>query len=186
MVAVTISQYPVLRTETDWFKTQFKSLCSGCTYDELDVSVPDLSSGAVPQKVIGYLQAHPNVNYVFLTFNDLETGLPQALRTAGLVSKVKLTGCCGNPSIMRTIGSGNSAWTIPAWVYQSWVMVDAMARLSVGDTLDPNYLQRLFTSPTWVVGSASSAATYLASTGYQWYGPTGFENQFKKLWRVGP
>src|SRR5206468_7095455 len=61
MVALTIPQFPVLNTETDWLKKKFAGLCSDCRYDQLDVTVDDIGSGAVAQKVVGYLQAHPDV-----------------------------------------------------------------------------------------------------------------------------
>ncbi|MFZ0230870.1 MAG: substrate-binding domain-containing protein [Mycobacterium sp.] len=185
VVAVTIPQFPVLTTETKWFETNFKSLCSGCTYDQLAVSVNDVASGAVPQKIVGYLQAHPNVDYVFLTFDDLELGLPQALRTAGLSGKVKITGAAGDKSIMQTIGSTNAAWTIAPDVYDGWVMLDAMARISEGDALSPSYLQEVFPYPDWVASSAASVSKYLGATGDDWYGPAGYQLQFEKLWKVG-
>lgn len=185
VVAVTIPQFPVLTTETNWFETNFKSLCPGCTYDQLAVSVNDVASGAVPQKIVGYLQAHPNVDYVFLTFDDLELGLPQALRTAGLSSKVKITGAAGDKSIMQTIGSTNAAWTIAPDVYDGWVMLDAMARLSEGDALSHSYLQEVFPYPDWVASSVVSVSKYLGATDYDWYGPAGYQSQFEKLWKIG-
>ena len=183
-VAVTIPQFPVLNTETNWLKTNVKRLCSGCSIDELDVTVPDVAGGAVPQKLIAYLQTHPNVNYVFFTFNDLTRGVPSALRTVGLQDKVKLVGAAGDASIMRQIGSTEAAWTIAPNVYSAWVMFDAMARLSEGQHLGSGYDRSVYTSPTWVVDSPTSAKL-LAPTGYDWYGPAGFPARFKALWRVG-
>jgi hypothetical protein len=63
-------------------------------------------------------------------------------------------------------------------------MFDAMARLSVGQDLPAEYASKVYTSPTWVVDSAESAKL-LAPTNYDWYGPEGFEQQFKALWQVG-
>jgi ribose transport system substrate-binding protein len=185
MVAVTIPQFPVLNTETDWLKENFQRLCAKCTYDQLEVSVQDVGGGAVPQKVVTYLQSHPDVGYVYFTFNDLTRGVPAALRTAGFDEKVKLVGAAGDASIMKEIGSTQAAWTIAPNVYSAWVMFDAMARLSVGETLSSDYAGKVYTSPTWVVDSAKSAKL-LEPTGYDWYGPEGFEEQFKALWKVGP
>jgi ribose transport system substrate-binding protein len=184
LLGVTIPQYPVLNTETDWLKAHLTSMCSGCSYSQLDVSVQDVVSGAVPQKLVAYLQSHPQINYVFFTFNDLTRGVPTALRTAGLTSKVKLIGAAGDASIMKQIGGPQKAWTIAPNVYSAWVMVDAMARLSVGEQLSPAYQNAIYTSPTWVVDRPNSAKL-LAPTGYDWYGPQSFEDKFKKLWGVG-
>jgi ribose transport system substrate-binding protein len=183
VVAVTIPQFPVLNTETDWFKHNLEAGCSGCSFDQLDVSVQEVGGGAVPQKLVAYLQTHPDVNYVYFTFNDLTRGVPAVLRTAGLGKKVKLVGAAGDASIMKDIGSTQAAWTIAPNVYSAWVMFDAMARLSVGERLPDTYASSVYTSPTWVVDNAESARL-LEPTSYDWYGPAGFEQQFKALWRV--
>jgi ribose transport system substrate-binding protein len=184
VVAVTIPQFPVLNTETDWLKANLERQCAECSYDQLDVTVQDVGGGAVPQKVVAYLQSHPDVDYVYFTFNDLTRGVPPVLRTAGFDKKVKLVGAAGDASIMKEIGSTQAAWTIAPNVYSAWVMFDAMARLSVGETLSDDYASKVYTSPTWVVDSAESAKL-LQPTGYDWYGPEGFEEQFKALWKVG-
>jgi ribose transport system substrate-binding protein len=182
MVAVTIPQFPVLNTETDWFKANLERQCAECSYDQLEVTVQDVGGGAVAQKVVAYLQSHPDVDYVYFTFNDLTRGVPAALRTAGFDKKVKLVGAAGDASIMKQIGSTQTAWTIAPNVYSAWVMFDAMARLSVGESLTGEYASKVYTSPTWVVDSAESAKS-LQPTGYDWYGPEGFEEQFEALWK---
>jgi len=184
VVAVTIPQFPVLNTETDWFDSNLEAKCAGCSFDQLDVSVQEVGGGAVPQKLIAYLQSHPDVDYVYFTFNDLTRGVPAALKTVGLDDKVKLVGAAADASIMKEIGSTQDAWTIAPNVYSAWVMFDAMARLSVGQDLPAEYTSKVYTSPTWVVDSSDSAKL-LEPTGHDWYGPQDFERQFKDLWQVG-
>jgi ribose transport system substrate-binding protein len=183
LVAVTIPQFPVLNTETDWLKGNLKRLCAGCSLGELHLTVDDVAAGAVATKLIAYLQSHPSVNYVYFTFNDLSRGIPQALKAAGFGGKVKLVGAAADAAIMKTIGSEQHAWTIAPNVYSAWVMVDAMARLATGDRLGPEYASKVYESPTWVVDSADSAKR-LAPTGYDWRGPDGFQDKFRELWNV--
>jgi ribose transport system substrate-binding protein len=184
LVALTIPQFPVLNTETDWLKANLKRLCSGCSLDQLDLTIDDVAGGQVASKLIAFVQSHPNVNYVYFTFNDLSRGVPAALKAAGFGGKVKLVGAAGDAAIMKTIGSGQNAWTIAPNVYSAWVMVDAMARLATGERLSEDYTNRVYASPTWVVDSAGSAKR-LAPTNYDWYGPGGFQQKFKALWNVG-
>jgi ribose transport system substrate-binding protein len=184
VVAVTIPQFPVLNTETDWLKANLERLCPGCSFDQLDLTVDDVASGAVSSKLIAFLQSHPDVDYVYFTFNDLSRGVPPALEAAGFGDKVKLIGAAGDAAIMKTIGSGQDAWTIAPNVYSAWVMVDAMARLATGERLSPEYASKVYASPTWVVDSAGSAKL-LAPTGYDWHGPQGFQEEFKELWKLG-
>ena len=44
----------------------------------------------MPAKVIAYLQAHPETDYVWGAFGNLTLGVPQAIKTAGLSEKVKV------------------------------------------------------------------------------------------------
>jgi ribose transport system substrate-binding protein len=182
VVAVTIPQFPVLVGETDYFKNDFTKECSGCSYDELAVTIDDVGAGAVPQKLTGYLQAHPDVNYVFFTFSDLGKGIGPALARSGL-DKVKLTGCCGDAAISQEILKGDTnAWTIAPNEYSAYTMVDAMTRLATGDGITPDYEDKIYGSPSWVVDSPEAVNKYLKATNYDWYGPAGFEDQYQKLW----
>jgi ABC-type sugar transport system substrate-binding protein len=138
----------------------------------------------VSRKLVAYLQSHPDVNYVDFSFADLLTGVSPALRAAGLDSKVKLVGQAlgAGPQVVQAIKDGTvAAWVAQPNVYQSWLMVDAMARLAVGQPLSEE--RKSAKMPTWVVDSPESAAA-LAEIG-GWDGPAGFEDKFKQLWNVG-
>jgi ABC-type sugar transport system substrate-binding protein len=185
VLAVTIPQFPVLVGETNWFKSSFTKLCSGCKYNELDVTVADVGAGKVPQEVVAALQAHSGINYVFFTFSDLGKTVPPVLKSSGF-GNVKLTGCCGDSGIGQQVSQGKQqAWTIAPNEYSGYTAIDAMARLSVGMPLDKNYLGSIFPSPSWVVDSPTSADQYLKPTGFDWHGPTGYQSQYQKLWQAG-
>jgi ribose transport system substrate-binding protein len=183
VVGVTIPQFPVLIGQTDWFKNEFTSLCSDCEYDELAVTIEEVGAGAIPQKLTGYLQSHPDVNYVYFTFSDLGKGIGPALERAGLRDKVKLAGCCGDAANAQEIAKGDTdAWTIAPNEYSAWVQVDSMARLETDGELSQDYLDSIYSSPSWVVDSADAVNQYLKPTNFDWPGPRGFEDQFKQLW----
>jgi ribose transport system substrate-binding protein len=147
------------------------------------VTVNDVASGAVPKKLVAYLQTHPNVNYIDFSFADLLTGSQQALKAAGLSSRVKIVGQAlgSGPQVIKSIKDGSvAAWVAQPNTYQSWLMVDAMARLSLGVPLSEE--RKAAKEPTWVVDSAAQAGPLAALGG--WDGPTGYEDKFKQLWRV--
>jgi ribose transport system substrate-binding protein len=185
VVAVTIPQFPVLNGQTDWFKNEWTKLCSDCEFDQLDVTVEEVGAGGIPQKLVGYLQAHPDVNYVFFTFNDLGKGVAKVLEASGLRDKVKLTGCCGDAAIAKEIAAGQQdAWTIAPNEYSAMAAYDGMARHSIGE--DPAaFSEEVFPSPSWVVDSKESVDKYLKPTNFDWLGPEGFQEQFKELWQAG-
>ena len=171
-------------TITDWFKHNLTSVCSGCKFAELDVTVDDIGAGQVGSKVVAYLQSHPDVNYVLFTFADLATGVPQAIQSSGLGAKVKLVGAVENAAIVKGVPSTYNAWTLSPNEYMGMVMVDAAARLSDGQTLSQQYLDEVYHNPTWVLDSAAEAKA-LAPTNNTWPGPMGYVDQFKRLWKVG-
>jgi ribose transport system substrate-binding protein len=185
-VAVSITQYPSLNSETDWLKANFTKRCSGCSYDLLPITVDDVGAGAVPQKITAYLQAHPKTNYVFLTFSDLATGVPQALKNAGLADKVKIVGVAGGASNFKDVQAGKqSAWTTAGVEWDSWVMVDGMARLANGQKIPQQEINAVYPRPEWVVTNSPQAKQAIDGAGGEWNGPVDFQQKFKQLWQVG-
>ncbi len=183
IVGVNIPSYPSITTQIDWMQENITKLCADCSFDTLDFTVEEVGAGTVPQKVVGYLQANPDVNYVHFTFSDLGKGLPEVLKSANLADRVKLVGGAGDAAIMQAIGNGQTAWTISPNEYSAWVMVDAMARLSVDEEIPAEQIDAVRRSPTWVIDSAESAAT-LKPNNWDWFGPEDYESQFKALWGV--
>jgi ribose transport system substrate-binding protein len=185
VVAVTIPQFPVLVGATKWLKSNVPQLCSGCHVDELDVTLPDVGAGKVPQILTGYLQSHPTTSYVFFTFADLAKTVAPVLKSSGF-AKVKLTGAAGDVAIAQQIASGQqSAWTIAPSNYLGYEAVDAMARLSVGMNISGAYASSVFPLPSWVVDGPAAADQYLKPTAYGWPGPAGYQQQFQRLEHVG-
>lgn len=183
IVGVNIPSYPSITTQIDWLDENIGKLCSDCSFDKLDFTVDEVGAGTVPQKVVGYLQANPDVNYVYFTFSDLGKGIPEVLKSSNLADRVKLTGGAGDAAIMKAIGKGQDAWTISPNEYSAWVMVDAMARLSVDEEIPRKQIDAVRSSPTWVIDSEASAAT-LKANNFDWFGPEDYEGQFKALWGV--
>ena len=181
-VIVNIPQYSSLVSAADSMKDTFADQCSSCTSDELDVTPDDIGAGAVSQKVIAYLQTHPDTNYVMVTLSDLGVGLPQVIKSAGLGDKVKVVGTVDSAAIVQGLASGDfAAWTVTPKPYEGATMIDAAARLSVGDELSADYLKVIYSDPTWVVDSKESADSL---NGGAWAGPEGFLDQYKTLWGV--
>lgn len=185
ILGVSISQYPSLNSETEYLAgPELASVCPQCTFEELDVTPEEIGAGTVPQKVAGYLQAHPDINYLYFTFNDLAIGVPQVLESSGLSENVTITGGAATASVIKEIPDPMAAWTTEPVQYSGWVMADAMARMATGEELTQEYRELIATNPSWLL-ETKEAADSLKSTGYEWPGPEGFQEQFKQLWGVG-
>jgi ABC-type sugar transport system substrate-binding protein len=185
-VYVTIPIYPSLNAGQTVAQQVFKQQCPGCSLGVLPLSLTQVGSGQTPSAVVSYLQAHPNTNYVYLSFQDLFPGLVSALKTAGLAGKVKIVGQeAQQPELQSLIDGTSSAWSILPEPYVMWVVVDWMARLAVGMHLTPDIVAAGDNPEAFLVTNASQAQAQLAQSGGNWPGPTNYQQQFKALWKVG-
>ncbi len=180
---VTIESYPILEVGFPALEGTLKKYCSECTVEKLPLTVEDLGEGKGPAKVVAFLQTHPEITYLNFSFVDLTTGVPEALKAAGMTN-IQIVGQALSESefIVEQIQNGG----IPAWVaqaidYQSWLMVDAMARISV-DQFSLKEAEAAATMPTWVITSPATLK-YLEPNN-KWAGPPGFEEEFEGLWGV--
>jgi ribose transport system substrate-binding protein len=185
IVSVTVPSYPSLKTTTDGLAQVIGKYCPGCSTDELDVTNDDLAGGQIAAKLVGYLQSHPKVDYVLFTFADLEIGVPQALKAAGMSSRVKLIGDGAGPAQFQGVIAGgmDAAWIAFPTEYQGWELVDAAIRLAGGGRLPSGYQAQFDSLPTYVVDDAAAARALAPA--YDFPGPAGYEQQFKQLWKVG-
>jgi ribose transport system substrate-binding protein len=184
-VYVDIPLYPSLVGQGQGAQAEFSKLCPGCSFATLPVSVTQLGAGQVPAAIVAYLRSHPGVNYVYLSFQDLDGGVAPAIKAAGLAGKVKIVGTEGQASQLQEVVNGQEAmWSILPEPYVMWVVVDWMARLSEG-VLTPASLSATDEGVAFIVDSAAKASAQLSANGGNWPGPTNYQTQFEKLWQVG-
>lgn len=92
---------------------------------------------SLPSQIVGYLQSHPDTNYIALALNDMSPGVPQALEAAGLSEKVKLLSRAPSPSALADIKSGAQFASVAEETSSNgWRAVDAVIRLMLGDSLN--------------------------------------------------
>src|SRR5439155_19950704 len=111
--------------------------CKGCTVTPLNVSIGDLTSGAVASNVVSKLQANPKIDYVYVSIGDLAAGLPQAIDAAGLGGKVKIVGGVPNKEqVQSLIDNKAAAYSLLGRPESAFVAMDVMARPSLN--MDPD------------------------------------------------
>jgi ribose transport system substrate-binding protein len=184
MVTVTIGDYPSLATTVNGINKTAKKYCPQCSTDVLNVTIDDLGQGQVASKLVAYLQSHPKVNYVLFTFADLQVGVPAALTSAGFAKKVTAVGNGAAEAQFQALANGaHEAWLAYPAVLEGWMLLDAAARLVSDGKLPDGYQKQLDHLPTYVVDTAAAAKALAPS--YDWDGPTNYQEQFKRLWKVG-
>lgn len=184
-VYVSLPMYPTLVAQGKASEAEFKTDCPACTQDTLGLSVDQLVSGKGPSTIVSYLQSHPDINYVYLSFQDLDTGVAAAIKSAGLANRVKIIGVEGQTAQLKAVINGTeTAWSILPQPYVMWAVVDWMARLSVG-VLDQAALDATSSGMQFMVDTPAAASAQLSSNGGEWPGPKDYQQQFKTLWQVG-
>jgi ABC-type sugar transport system substrate-binding protein len=183
ILGVSIPQFPALVSETEWMTSPgFKEMCPQCSYEELAVTVEDLAQGSVGQKVVGVLQAHPEIDYVYATLGDLTVGVPEVLKsTGGALGEVTVVAALDDAFTVEGVANGKIAATTPTPnEYMSWVMIDGLARISLEGKLSPEYQKNVYENiATWVLDDPKLAESLPNQV---WPGPENFQAQFRKLW----
>ena len=181
---VNIPDFPVLVAEADGAKAAYKANCSGCTVEELNVTLDQLIAGEVPGLVVSKLQKDKTINYLHFTFGDLPGGVPEAVEAAGLTKQVKYTGVDASTAIgFAGVAAGtHAAWTVNPKAYAGWLMVDAFARASLGMKNPEERANAKL--PTFVVADKKTADEVVAAGPNGWPGPATMAAQFKTLWGV--
>ncbi|MEZ5075909.1 MAG: hypothetical protein R2725_00525 [Solirubrobacterales bacterium] len=101
---------------------------AGGSFDELEISALETGK-AVPGQVVSYLQAHPDVEFAVFAISDFATGVPQAVKGAGLTG-VKIAGRVPHPANIKEI-QGGGEWTQIAeeTAGSGYRAIDAIARI---------------------------------------------------------
>lgn len=186
VVGLTLPLYPVLGTETEYLEGEFLDKCTGCSYESIDLTPEDLGEGKVGQKVVAYMQQHPDTKYVYSTFTDPITGLRAVLDSAGFTDVQIVTAAAAATNIQEIPDKLSAATETPN-EYLSWQMTDSLARYSVGEDVskDPEYQEIVAEAPIYVIDSAEEVER-LSEFEYNWPGPGdgAYMAEFEELWQL--
>lgn len=134
---LNVPAYPILGAQVDGFTEEYKRLCPDCTMDTLDLNVADLGTPDLSASITGYLQSHPDVNYLVAGTDDALVGLPAALGAANITG-LKAVGTA--PSTVNLNLIANDQLEVATVSFPTaeigWKAMDVIARNAAGDSLD--------------------------------------------------
>lgn len=166
-------EYDVAHTS---FSAEIKSGCSSCSVATSNFPEADIGT-SLPTVVVTYLRAHPSTNYLFFDFSNEVDGVPAALASAGLASKVKIVTIDTSPTESAYIAAGQEAATAGAPNLEGyWSALNVFARASEGLDLAPGENVQL---PNWIITKdnlPSTTASFPLVANYQ--------DLFKTAWGV--
>ncbi len=114
------------------FKSELAALCPNCTSREVTLTISK-PTGA-PATVVADLQSHPSTNIGVFDLMQLASGLPAALKTAGLTTN--MIGMAPSDAQLASIKAGDLTLALTsAQTTIVWTAVDVAARLLTGQSV---------------------------------------------------
>ena len=106
---VTTPDFEVSAEYFEGYENQIKKLCSECSVDSIEVATEDIGKPALTTAVTGYLQSHPDVNFVGALFSPLLIGVSAAMDAAG-IEEVSLGATANDELALNAITEGKEHW----------------------------------------------------------------------------
>jgi ribose transport system substrate-binding protein len=178
--SVVPSGFPNMVQENTAFQAEIKSQCSGCSVKPLIVPVTSIGSD-LPTRVSTFLTANPSIAATWLGYDDMVSGIPVALKGAGIMS-AKLATISMNSTVASSIKSGDYVQTGIGVSFPEtyWREIDLLARMFAGKSFKVDLNDA--TLPVWTITKSNlpsnAGATLFANV-------VNYQQQFKKLWGLG-
>lgn len=167
------ADFPIIATLKSSFDEGMASWCPGCKTAAIDIPAAEIGT-TMPTKIAAYVRSHPEVNYIALGYDGFATGLPQALKDAGVADKVKFIGDDALPMNKQMVVDGDQGASIAFPIYEEmYAAVDALARTYAGESVEPS----LAMMPLYIYtkDNMDDPTTFLPLV-------KDYQEQFKALW----
>jgi ribose transport system substrate-binding protein len=174
-ILFTVADFPVLNNLVEGFKAEYHAKCPGCKVTVENAQVTDIGT-KLPAQVVSAVQRNASANYLVFGFGAMTTGVPAALKAAGLSERVKAISQNPEPANLEAIVHGNveeAGIPLPESII-GWMAVDAAARHFAKEAL-PQSAYAI--APTQYL-----TATNIKDPSQQYVGVTDYQQQFQRLW----
>jgi ribose transport system substrate-binding protein len=153
-IYVNLSGYLVLQFRLTYYEAEMKRLDPAMKYKVLNFAATDTNfvSG-----IVGAVRSDPSVDCIYASSDPIATGLPQALKAAGVSPLPKIiTDYAGNTTLSYIHSGLATATDIGDSGSYGFIYIDTFARYWAGQSLAPdeNALQTI-----WFVDSSNAPAT---------------------------
>lgn len=174
---VQMANFPIGQQIITSASDTIKENCPDCEAKTITVQAADVGQ-TVPGRIVSELQRNPDMDYVVLTDASLGVGLVPALREAGLLDRVRITGTNASPEALQGIKDGTDHSYVQFSVaHAAWQGVDALARHFVGQDI-PKY-----TMPVQILTEDNVQDEPAEEV--LWNLPRDKDEQFTELWLEG-
>ena len=175
VVFYTVPELSFATTVQNSFRAEMTRLCSKCTVRIVNIPLASIGTDA-PARVVSDLQSNPTTNVAVFSSEEAATGLPAALKAAGLT--VDVTGFAPSPANLQDIKDGAIASGLGLDLpVETWSQLDAAARLAIGQQLPASEVESF--APLEMLTKSDLQHTDVADG---WTGYPSYAKRFAKLW----
>jgi ribose transport system substrate-binding protein len=165
------------RVVTEAYQAELTKVCPDCSVRVTHVPVATLGTTA-PQRIVSDLQANSGTDLAVFSIDELESGLPAALQSAGI--KIKTLGNSPSPTQLQYVKEGKETAVLAVDLpVLGWTLLDQAARQMAGQELTGDEAQGV--SPLQFLTQPD--IKFDPSKG--WTGYPDFPQRFAKLWGAG-
>lgn len=174
--------FPAVRQFTNVGVGVLKEKCpqAGCEIAaETTITIAELETTA-GNKAVSFVQAHPDVDYLWVPYDGMASVIIPALSQAGFADKVKVVSTDGNEQNFSLIESGDMqvATVAGALEWAGYGAVDELVRILAGEDpiAGPTYTKWI---PTRLFTKENIPSTL------PWTGDLDYAAEYERLWGVG-
>lgn len=151
--------------------------CHGCTVSPVQEFNGTEVGTTLGSQTTGYLQSHPDVNYLFSPYDPAAAAQVTAIATAGMAHRVKVVGVLGSQQNLNFIRHGQVQAADAGYDnrYMGYMIVDGIIR-----TLDK---KPLFNPHGGNLPYVMLDKTNLPAPGANWMASFDYTSRFQSLWK---
>jgi ABC-type sugar transport system substrate-binding protein len=176
VLVIAADEFPSVRAENQGQLAGLKE-CAGCVVQPLMNTTGSQVATTLGQQVVGYLQSHPDVNYVLGPFDPADVFVVNAIAQAGLGDRVKLVGELGDEQNLDFIRNKRVQVADCAIdnTYIGYAVIDQAIRVLNGQpVIEPNGENVPF---------QMLDETNLPPAGADWHASYDYKSAYLKLWQ---
>ncbi len=151
--------------------------CKGCTVQDVQYFTGTQVANTLGPETVSYLRNHPEVNYIYVTYDPAATAQVPAIENAGLAGNVKLVSILGDNQNLHYIETGRVQAADGAFdnEYMGWSIVDQSIRLLNHQPL----ISPIGENEPFVILDKTNLPKKLKT----WEAPFEYKSNFLQLWK---
>jgi ribose transport system substrate-binding protein len=172
---VQVAGFQVLVYMISAFQTEYTKMAPDAKIQVMNIAATQ--EATAPTQIVSAARANSNINCIYISSDPMGSGLPEALKAAGITRPIKIFTSAGGQQTLQYVKNGQmTATQIGALGDYGWLYADTLARYFTGQSVQPDAdaLESI-----WMVSQSNAPATFpYANT-------VNMQQKYLQLWGLG-